>query len=363
LSFKKWSKKLIGFIFLSFAKTVLFNFIVDPYAMFNTVKIDGFNKIKNHTINDAMSKFYNARNSNPTILLIGTSRTEHIHPKYLAKYEDGKIYNLAIGGSGLSTHKKNIEYFIKNYKIKTIVYGVDFFSFSPYNKPSASSKYSRYENYFYNDYLDSLLGFKTLRRSIRTVKENLRNKENKREYDIGWATFANDYSHINLLGDKYIRKNINKILKVFSIAKDSFNYEAFKEPQSIDKNLLQLSEIIQLCNENKVKLHLFIPPIFSEITDLIYHKKYDRTYKYWKKSLAQYGNIYDFSGYNSITKDLHYYIDGSHYNKEVGKLILAKIFNDQSIKVPDDFGIILNKNNIDDILKNQEKEVKILNLQ
>jgi hypothetical protein len=74
--------------------------------------------------------------------------------------------------------------------------------------------------------------------------------------------------------------------------------------------------------------------------------------------------LWDFSGYNSITTEevppggdtdteMRWYWEASHYKKEVGDMMLEKIFgsNDPAHEIPDDFGIRLTVENIDEQLR------------
>jgi hypothetical protein len=80
----------------------------------------------------------------------------------------------------------------------------------------------------------------------------------------------------------------------------------------------------------------------------------------WQTQLADLGarhrargcdvRIYDFSGFNSVTTesipqvssrpDMVYYWEPSHYRKNVGQMILSRMFGDGA-GVPDDFGVEL----------------------
>lgn len=42
------------------------------------------------------------------------------------------------------------------------------------------------------------------------------------------------------------------------------------------------------------------------------------------------------------------YVDNSHYSKYTGRLILNKMFNYEVDRIPQDFGILLNLNNLED---------------
>lgn len=355
MNYKKWNRILIFSVSLLLSLTMVFNYIIDPYSVFNTMQIDGINKIKNNTMSSQITKFYTAKRSDAKVLLIGTSRTEHINPEFLQRYTNDKIYNLGLPGSGVDVQKKNIEYFIEKRNISMIIIGLDFFSFNPKNiDQEAESRSSRYQDDYLSDYLDSLLSIKTLKKSIKTLKDNIKNEHLGIDYTNGWRNYENDYNLIKKYGNSHIERKVVEQIKDYSSKIYNFNYPPFKEPSSISKPLNELKEIVQLCKENNVKLYMFISPLYSEITDLIYKRGYNETYTYWKKELSKYENIYDFSGYNSITTNLSNYVDGSHYQTKLAPLMFAKIFNDMSVDVPLDFGIVLNSKNIDAILKQQD---------
>jgi len=356
MNYKRWNKITLTSIGIILVLIISFNYLIDPYFVFNSAQIDGFNKIKNNTISEQMTKFYTAKRSNAKVLILGTSRTEHINPNDLHKYIKGKIYNLAIPGSGIDVQKDNIEYFIKHSKLETIILGLDFFSFNPSNKSSYKTiKNTRYNDKYTNDYLDSILSISTLKKSIKTFKDNLKYEHNKVNYLNGWRNNFDYYKQLKINGIDYKKQKIEQQLNMISTQNVHFNNSYFKNPESILKSLENLEYIIKLCKINHIKLIMFISPLYYKITDMIYKKAYNKTYDFWKTQLSLYGTIYDFSGYNTISTNINNYTDGSHYKSKVAKLMFAKIFNDKSVDVPNDFGIILNKSNIGTILIKQKK--------
>jgi len=342
---KIWIKKLLIYLTSILIFIFSFNFIVDPYGVFNIVNIEGFNKNKNYISNDARTKFYNAKRANPNVLLIGTSRTEHINPKDLAKYfpEDTNIYNLAIKGSGVTLHKKNIEYFIKNYDIDTIIYGLDLFSFNSLaNRFDEELKYTRYNDYYIEDYVDILFGAKQFSRAFRTLKSNLKKDPTTIDLNTGWFDEVEMTEKIKKGGLEFLKKHTEDTIVNNIFTKSiMYNSSEFKSKNSIDKTLDTFDGIYSLCKTNNIKLHIFISPIYSRITKLIFQKGYGETYKYWKKRLSKYPGIIDFSGYNSITNNIENFVDGSHYNDNTSKIIIERLFNEKNNTIPSDFGIVL----------------------
>ena len=82
-----------------------------------------------------------------------------------------------------------------------------------------------------------------------------------------------------------------------------------------------------------------------------------KDYLAYLKDIATITDFYDFSGYNSITTNNCNYYERSHYRPFIGKLIAARIFNDKTVKVPDDFGQLVTKENITEHLQMLKKNI------
>ncbi|MFA7682320.1 MAG: hypothetical protein WCX61_04810, partial [Candidatus Peribacteraceae bacterium] len=77
--------------------------------------------------------------------------------------------------------------------------------------------------------------------------------------------------------------------------------------------------------------------------------------------------LWDFSGFNSITTEpipsiedpslsMLWFIDESHLNKAGGEFVLDRIFGTDTAKIPEDFGVLLNINNIEAHLQNLHEQ-------
>jgi hypothetical protein len=58
----------------------------------------------------------------------------------------------------------------------------------------------------------------------------------------------------------------------------------------------------------------------------------------YMKSIAGIADYWNFSGYNSINMDNTNFYDEEHFREKTGDMMLARIFGDQSVEIPDDFG-------------------------
>lgn len=143
------------------------------------------------------------------------------------------------------------------------------------------------------------------------------------------------------------------------------NFEGFYKSYSLSqKQLDSLKTVINLCQQHNIKYYIFISPTHVTQYEAIDRAGLWSTFEQWKREVANITPIWDFSGYNSVTTEaisesMTNYIDNSHYSKYTGKLVLNKMFNYEADVIPQDFGILLNLNNLEshlnEIKLNREK--------
>ena len=81
-------------------------------------------------------------------------------------------------------------------------------------------------------------------------------------------------------------------------------------------------------------------------------------FELFKKELVKITDFIDFTGHNTIATNKNNYWDSSHLRVETTEVVMAKIFNDKSVEVPEDFGVLVTKDNIDEHLENLRKQIK-----
>lgn len=342
---------------------IVFNFIINPFGIFEHET--KFNTIKNNLLSDKMTKFYYAKRSEATVLIIGTSRSAHMNPEVLENVLNKKVYNLSLGGSTIYEHYHNIKYFVENKNIDIVILSTDFFSYNPLANKIGSNALKgfdikRFDKYSLDDYINSLFSLKGTAKSLLTLKDSILGKTMEKDLSIGWDIRNNSYFKIKKYGNKEIIKGIKNSLKSYSGNKEVFGLKQLSNFDSVNKTLNYIEKIVKICNENDVVLKVYISPVYSKHIDLIYSLDLGSTYEYWKKSLVEtIGNIYDFSSYNSITNNLNWFLDSSHIQVKASDYIFYKLVYDKSFdNNHSDFGILLNKSNISNYLIEQRTKVE-----
>lgn len=142
-------------------------------------------------------------------------------------------------------------------------------------------------------------------------------------------------------------------------------YKIYATEHQLSNQLLdELKKIVNLCQQNQIKLILFISPSHATQWETIRISGQWSTFEEWKRKVVKIMPVFDFSGYNSITtepihKEMENYTTNPYYTPKVGNLVLNRIFSYKEEEVPEDFGILINPENIESHLTkiSQDREI------
>ncbi|NEP77510.1 MAG: hypothetical protein F6K39_04595 [Okeania sp. SIO3B3] len=154
-------------------------------------------------------------------------------------------------------------------------------------------------------------------------------------------------------------------------------HKSYTEQYELSAQFLdELKKVVDLCQENQIKLVLFISPSHATQWEAIRSSGKWSIFEEWKRKIVKITPIFDFSGYNSITtepinNDMENYTDNSYYTPKVGNLVLDRILSYKEEDIPGDFGVLINPENIESHLtkirqdreiwaKNNPDEVKLV---
>lgn len=346
------AKKFLIFVFSCFililGAVILFNYSYDRYSIFNYEK-QYFSEEPNQNF-IKMDLLINKKITFDSFLF-GSSRVGKISPQLLM---NGNYYNMTYSEGLPSEHLKNIKTLLEhNIKIKNILIALDDFSYQV-NPSLHSDQPMRKLHYktnnvssleFYSFYFRLIPDFQSIYKKILCFKD----KEKCQIYDF----FDTGMPLIPQKREHQIESNYKKHV----------SDKSFKKPTHYDGNYVyqtisDVKKIKNLCILNNINC-IFI---FNPIHATTYLDTDQERMILFKNKLVQITDFYDFSGLNSITIDNYYWYETSHYRVKVGKKIAARIFNDKSVEVPKDFGILVTKENIDQHLENLRQQIQAYDL-
>lgn len=357
-SYKRFNILFFSFIFISLTLFGGFNFLIDPYGIYDSPKVASFNKYKSEQMAyDRIFQAIEIIKRKPNVLFLGSSTVQFgLDTRYFPKNGSDEVYNLGLQNGNI----KEVNHYFKhalvnNPNIKTVVMGVDLFIFekNKENNPNYDENRLNKKIINFKDIANTLFSFSAFDASVKTIKNNQNGTASHLEYINGMLLYDPGKPVPGSL-DRFVF-----FLKgVFRKKPDEHRFS--------QERLDYFREIVQICQEKNIDLMVFISPSHAtqwtgtEAAGNWYWKEWEN----WKKELVKITPIWDFSGYSSVTTepvsdDMKNYYDSSHYRPAVSELILARMFN-EAVEIPDDFGVLLTPENLEENLQRirEEKELR-----
>lgn len=340
---KRWINQFILFSFLTILFVGSINYIIDPLwtfshsNKFNNTQ-DGFDERQqksNFIFNNGLKDFNG--------ILLGSSRSTFINQN---SFKNMTIYNYAFNAMKPHEYKDYINFAkkIKDKDFEYIIIGLDFFGTNLLTEAKIENP-----QYYINTTQSSFYKYKMLL-SLSTLKKSFKNIKNS-FFEINLFYNRNNIKYQSVVSESERMKkfSMNMISQTsnFSGTKYIYNDEYI--------NILK-----ELKKENpNTKFIIFTSAITSDLlVSILKNEKKINEYERWlKETLEVFAEINHFMTINSITKNLNNYPDADHAYPNIVSLIAKKISEKNSDNIPKDFGILLNKENIDNYVRNLKIEI------
>lgn len=341
---KRWIRVWLSTIIL-IPIVGLVNYIVDPNWTFYHSNI--FNS-KQKGFNERQQKtnhiYFNWQDDLQGVLL-GSSRSTYINQN---EFQNMNIYNYSVNSMLPCEYSKYINFVkkIKGKELEYIMLGIDFFGT---NSIREVQEFQSPEFYITNTTSNfyrfrMLFSFDTLRFSFKNFKNVYRNSQHYYTRDnIHYRGKVNEAERL-----EGYKTNLKKHTDTF--IGENYLYD------------LQYKDILKkLKAENpNTKFIIFTTPISADlIVSIIKNgKRIDEFERWLNETLDVFGEVHHFMTINSVTRDLQNYPDDDHLYPEVATLLANKISGKENKMIPKDFGMILNKDNINTYMTQFKNQIE-----
>jgi hypothetical protein len=310
------------------------NYIIDQNHIFHNAIIDYCRLLGNERYNkiEYLEKNFKKYNS----YLIGGSRIGVIRPEAVNKYIDSSsFYNLFTDVCRLNESELLVKYISENYSVKNIILQLSLYDIDtsttrlPFHyKITGESKFSFFLKYLLAfdvpvkiEYLKLLLKNK---HSLSLQPTNCDGTWDYQQLEDSIASFKTQY-YANPLKFPLRKKRYGMLTE-------------------LNSKMKHLAAVVDICNKRNIRLIVCFLPENHILLDLYQVNSYLK----FIKAVSQVTDFWNFSGYNTITVDNYNYYEMIHFRSFIGDMMMARIFNDTSVKVPDDFGHYVTKANADE---------------
>jgi len=332
---KNWIKKTLLSLCTILLIIASINFFIDPYWTFNhNNKYNSIQRGTNERQQKANYIYFTSKTYNA--VLLGSSRTTYMNRH---SFSNMNVFNFSATAMRPQEYITYIDFVIDNAKqpIDTIILGMDFFGYLDYGLfkfDNAPSIVSNTKSFLYRWKL--LLSFDALNTSFKNIRDTLKNKT------------EDNYDRDEVKHRKVKKVNIESFKKY--VMKDAKIYT--REEYSSKPNI-NFKEIISHIKEkyNNKKIIVYTTPVSQPLFDEMIKSGHLNDYKDWLRDLINtFGEVHHFMYPNIISQNYwKYFADSNHVYPRTNHILAQQIITNYTFQKID-FGILLNKQNIEEFL-------------
>lgn len=337
---KTYLAAFLGVFSILLAAVAGFNAYVDPLWFFahanawNRQQI-GFDERQQKTNRIAFGGFpYDA-------LLLGSSRVTYMNGH---DFPGLTVFNYAVSGMRPEEYEGYLRYARqkKGSALRTVFIGIDFFATNRHyggGAPSAAHYAETAEKPLYR--LESLLSADTFRRAMDNVRAR--------------SADCDCYGRDNV--KSMARYSVSEKAEIFRVGLEKFRNEVYGPSYQYDDSLPRRWQNLRRAYP-ETGFVLFTTPISRPLFVVLHESGHGPDLERWlREAVAEFGQVYDFMGINSVTDNLDNYQDAGHFYPEIGRLIALRLTGHDQ-EVPADFGVRVTAENIEAHLAALRRQVQ-----
>ena len=339
LRVKKW---LLTFFLTLMACVLLFagyNVVLDPFGVFGDRVLDWY--AYDMTMNPRVAKLaYLDRHWQAyDAYVIGSSRISSLPPEELKEYTGKNFYNMTWYGGDLVDERDMVYYILENYHAERIILAIDPQNarlFDTESDPIKGNMHCKADGSsplaFYGKYLfanpqygwDKLMAYR--RRGYLMNSDAV--------YVAETGTYNKQRRDAVPIGD----------LEEYLARENNIMWEGYSELTHLYEAVEAVADIKAACETHGVDLTVIGVPLHD---DDFYRYDQAQMEVFWRE-LAQVTDFYDFWGSGSVNSDMRYYYDTEHFRNNVGTMILAYMFGNPDVYIPEGFGHITTPDTVEE---------------
>ncbi len=340
-----------------------FNYVVDPYGLFGTNRLAGFNDLKPAASERVrVIKPYMASRAKPKTVIGGNSRPEvGIDPQSKCWAEDQQpVFNMGIPGASFFMQTRYVQHAVDGSDARLVLLGLDFLDFL-----TDSSKFVQeidwtrlgesFEGRLYpvekignhlpitfqkiKDIFNGLFSLITLQDSIITIASQKNTFSATRRKD-GFNPGCDYQPIIHNEGQAVLFRQKNQEV---SVRLRNSNLGLFDASGQRSVSLEALKLFLHWAKDRQIDVILFINPYHSDYLILIEITGNWPIFEEWKRQITNIADKYkillwDFNTINQYStesppppgnkqSELQWYWEPAHYRRELGDLMLASMLS------------------------------------
>ena len=336
---KRWLALFLATVALLGAAVVLFNYWVDPFGVFTHKALEW--PSYEMTLNPRTAKitYLKEHHDEYDSYILGSSSTSSFPVESLNKYLNARFYNMIVYGSDMLDTEQQATYLLNNYEVKNLVVNVYLDNTTSYDVEADPLSYAmppettgQNKLAFFSKYL-----FLDPRHSLDKLKARKQDTYLTQSFDV--------FNETTGAYDKKVRDaepigDLDTYLQNYPVFANYPKAHIEMDEDAITGTLESLARIRDLCQEKSVNFLVLTPPVYHEYIDYF---SWDQLVDFYTR-LAEVTDYWDFM-LSSVSFEPRYFYDETHARNCVGQMVLAHIFGDNSLYIPEDLGYHVTREN------------------
>ncbi len=332
LSSAAWLRMLLATVLIIAFAIGMFNYLLDPYGVFGDPILDWWSY--NETLNPRAAKmaYLQEHHEQYDSYIVGASGSSSYPVEELNEYLDARFYNCFFYGADMADFELMSQYLIENFEVKNLLLNLSLQIANAYDLPQedrttyhyykvdGSSGFLRGLQYLFNTPADSW-------GKLRSYWSDGYLQEPYRVFNAETGAYDKSRRDAEPIGDlsSYVTRESYKVFTDYPKNSSSIPH--------LEAAMASVARVKALCERKGIRLIVTCQPDYWEANDD--YTPEDRAS--FRNALAQITEYWDFS-LSSVSYEPRYFYDQTHFRNCVGSMALARIFGNDSVYVPADFG-------------------------
>lgn len=335
---KQWLIRFTATALVLVMLLAVFNLITDPIGVFGDTLFDWYSYNMTNNPRAAKIAYLDKHYEEYDSYIIGCSSTSSFPVDAFNRYTGASFYNMIMYGADMLDVEQISAYLIENYTVKNLVVNVFLLNGAIYDQETdniLSNQHAKTngENLlsFYSRYL-----FLDPRYGAAKIAAKLKDTYLNQSFDV-FDVYSGTY-------DKRKRdaEPIGSIDEYLEAYPGFANYPVYTiQMNQIDETMASVARMKAMCEENGVNLTVVSAPVYIDH----YRCFLPEQIEYFFTSLAEVTPFWDFS-LSSASCEMRYFYDETHFRNCLGRMAVGRIFGDDDMYIPEDFGVYVTSENV-----------------
>lgn len=334
---KRWLYMFLSSLVIIAAMWAGLNVLVDPFGVFGDVIFDWASYSMTQNPRVGKIEYLDDHFEEYDSYIIGCSSTSSFPVDTLNDYYGANFYNLIMYGADMLDVEETVNYITQNYRVKNLVLNVYIDNAAHYNVGEDLRQNRMHPRVTGRNgaefYLDLLFLDPTY--ALNKVRDWYNDTELSQSFDVFDVTTG---AYDKRARDSEPIRDLDSYLDAYPVFSDY--PEHWSKLTAIDETVDSVARIRDVCVENGINFTVVTAPVYADYMEQFDQNEVAEFYE----RLAEVTDFWDFA-VSSVSCDPRYFYDATHFRNSVGDMALARVFGDDSVYVPENFGTLVTAEN------------------